>query len=52
MRKLVKEPRLIPEMGVRSRRMAETYYDVERVNGYLWDEITKHAVVPKGGRRR
>ena len=41
MRKLVTEPRLIPEMGMRSRRLAETHYDVERVNGYLWSEVTK-----------
>ena len=51
MRKLVREPDLIPEMGARSRRLAETYYDVERVNGYLWGEITKHAL-RLGGRHQ
>ena len=45
MRKFVQEPRLIPEMGVRSRRLAETHYDVEQVNGYLWSEVTKVARV-------
>ena len=45
MRRLLIEPRLIPQMGARSRKLAETYYDVEQVNRYLWSEITKVARV-------
>ena len=45
MRRLLIEPRLIPHMGARSRKLAETYYDVEQVNRYLWSEITKVARV-------
>lgn len=52
MRKFVQEPRLTPKMGVRSRRLAETHYDVEQVNGYLWSEVTKVARVRAVGASR
>ena len=39
MKRLVGNPRMIEQMGQRSRALAVDRYDIRKVNGQLWDEI-------------
>ena len=41
MRKLVGNSGRIREMGLQSRQMAETLYDVEKVNQHLWRQVLR-----------
>ena len=44
MQLLATEPALIPRMGRHSRSIAESNFDIDRVNARMWDQISKSLI--------